>query len=584
MNTKSDSDDTESEDLSAPAAAAATGGQVDCEGIMHRPDRTATTTTLRSVLPGRAVAALALVASMLMALVGATPATSAPAPSLGDALTRVVVEARADLATVSRAVADQGGRVVEVLTPFPLVVAEVPADTVDALQQDTATGSVTLDTTLHVQSLAGAPAEAAAVAAAGRPARNADAGKGVGVVVVDTGIADHPDLGDRVIARYAPDGNDPDDLHGHGTFMAGLVAGDGEEVDGIAPAANLVSVKVADDEGTTSLSTLLEGLVIADMARDELDAPVVLLAMSGEKRDVPDPVMVVLEMLWARGSTVVVASGNEGALSSPGWDPFVITAGALDTGAHPGRGDDSVPDWSGRGVVDGFGDGWAKPDVVAPGVSVVSLQVDGSTIDEEYPDGEVGDDYFRGTGTSMAAATTAGAAAAILAVNPDLTPDQVKGVLRDTARSVPHADDIADGHGAIDLTRALAAARRGHTYDGNPHVGPLPTPAPDGTPLPDDEFDPDGWSWDGWSWDGWSWDGWSWDGWSWDGSQWTGWSWDGWSWDGWSWDGWSWDGWSWDGWSRLGRLVVERRHLGRRTGMMHVREHRPGGVPRDRSR
>ena len=201
---------------------------------------------------------------------------------------------------------------VEVLTPFPLVVAEVPADTVDALQQDTATGSVTPDTTLHVQSLAGAPAEAAAVAAAGRPARNADAGKGVGVVVVDTGIADHPDLGDRVIARYAPDGNDPDDLHGHGTFMAGLVAGDGEEVDGIAPAANLVSVKVADDEGTTSLSTLLEGLVIADMARDELDAPVVLLAMSGERRDVPDPVMVVLEMLWARGSTVVVASGNRG--------------------------------------------------------------------------------------------------------------------------------------------------------------------------------------------------------------------------------------------------------------------------------
>ena len=154
------------------------------------------------------------------------------------------------------------------------------------------------------------------------------------------------------------------------------------------------------------------------MARDELDAPVVLLAMSGERRDVPDPVMVVLEMLWARGSTVVVASGNQGELSSPGWDPFVITAGALDPGAQPGRGDDSVPDWSGRGVVDGFGDGWAKPDVVAPGVSVVSLRADGSTIDQENPDAEVGDDYFRGTGTSMAAATTAGAAAAVLADDP----------------------------------------------------------------------------------------------------------------------------------------------------------------------
>ena len=232
MNTKRNIDDTESEDLSTHGGRRP-GWRINCEGAMHTPGTYRRDTATRPGLSGRAVAALALVASMLVALVGATPA--APAPALGDTLTRVVVEARADLGAVSHAVAEQRGRVLEVLSPFPLVVAEVPAAEVDDLEADPATGSVTPDTTLHVQSLAGAPAGAAAVASAGRPATDSDAGKGVGVVVVDTGIADHPDLAGRVIARFAPEGSVPDDLHGHGTFMAGLVAGDGEDVDGIAP-------------------------------------------------------------------------------------------------------------------------------------------------------------------------------------------------------------------------------------------------------------------------------------------------------------------------------------------------------------
>ncbi len=151
MNTKSDTDDTESEDLSAHGGRRA-GGRVDCEGAMHRPDET-TTAIARPRLPGRAVAAVAMVASLLTALVGTGPA--APAPALGDTLTRVVVEARADLGAVSHAVAEQGGRVLEVLTPFPLVVAEVPADEVDDLEADAATGTVTPDMPMRVQSAQG---------------------------------------------------------------------------------------------------------------------------------------------------------------------------------------------------------------------------------------------------------------------------------------------------------------------------------------------------------------------------------------------------------------------------------------------
>ena len=272
----------------------------------------ATTTAFRGRPSTRATAAIAALLALLASSLGTTGPSAAA--TLDDLATRVVVEARADLGAVASAVAEHGGEVVEVLAPFGMVVADVPAGAVDDLEDEAATGTVTEDTPLQVQSAEGVEHAVRATVAAPTAA---DAGAGVGVVVVDTGVADHPDLGDRVVARYTfARGHERRalDPHGHGTFLAGLVAGSGDASDGryagVAPGAHLVSVRVADADGTTSLSRVLTGLAAADLARDRHDAPVVLLALSGPTGDVPDPVMIVLEMLWSRGSTVVVPAGN----------------------------------------------------------------------------------------------------------------------------------------------------------------------------------------------------------------------------------------------------------------------------------
>src|SRR5690606_16939662 len=158
------------------------------------------------------------------------------------ALTRVVVQARADLGAVAGAIAEHGGQVVEVLAPFRMVVADVPTGAVGAIQAEEATGAVSPDVPMRVQSADG---EVAAELAADTSrdtidAPGGDAGTGVGVVVVDTGIADHPDLAGRVAARYTLAPGQDADAHGHGTFMAGLVAAGGTHP-GVAPGAHLVS-------------------------------------------------------------------------------------------------------------------------------------------------------------------------------------------------------------------------------------------------------------------------------------------------------------------------------------------------------
>lgn len=521
---------------------------------MHEPRSSTVTAARTPALTGRARVALALLAAMIVGLTGGAAPSGAAADPLADTASRVIVEARADLGRVANAVAEQGGRILEVLAPFGLVVAEVPATSVDALEADPATGSVTADTPMRVQSTETLDESIDAThTAVNGPS---DAGEGVGVVIVDTGIAEHDDLDGRVVERYdlAPGG--ADDAHGHGTFMAGLVAG---ETTGIAPAADLVSVRVADADGSTTLARVLHGLAVADAAREVHDAPVVLLALSGEAGDAPDPLMMVLEMLWARGSTVVVAAGNDDEVGSPGVDPYLLTVGALDG--------EAIADFS------AYGERWghSKPDLVAPGTSVVSLLADGSAIGVDNPDSVIEDEYILGSGTSMAAALVAGAAAAVIADHSDaepLTPDDVKGRLMGTADASGLTDTTGAGAGVLDVDAAL-------TTDGTPaansELADLPEPrgnlhssrsavAPGRLKRTAEGLTPAGWSWAGWSWAGWSWAGWSWAGgaetewagWSWAGQQWAGWSWAGEDWAGWSWAGDEWAGWSWAGWSWAG--------------------------------
>ena len=301
-------------------------------------------------------------------------------------------------------------------------------------------------------------------------------GRGVTIAVVDTGVAAHPDLAGRVehvdvtqdLTSTSLDG------YGHGTFVAGAAAGDGRtsggRYAGVAPGARILDVRVAGDDGGTDLVTVLRGLQVAR----ERGVDVLNLSLSSGS-PLPyqvDPLTVALDRLWAEGVVVVVPSGNEGgdgrgSITSPGVDPVLLTVGALDERATESRDDDAVADFSGRGPAP---QGVAKPDLVAPGQSLVSLRAPGSAVDRAHPEAVVEGDYFRGSGTSFSTAVVAGAAAALLQERPGLSPDQVKALVTRTAygtgRTQARAlrDVTAAGAGGLDVAAALAA-RTPHVRD-----------------------------------------------------------------------------------------------------------------------
>lgn len=281
-------------------------------------------------------------------------------------------------------------------------------------------------------------------------------GSGVTVAVVDTGVAEVPSLAGAVTHLNVT--SDPvGDGYGHGTFMAGLIAGRGE-FPGVAPGAHILDVKVADAQGNTSLSFVLAGLqAIADNGT----AKVVNISLSSGSPLPPqfDPLTVGLNRLWRSGVTVVTSAGNDGpekgTVTSPGSDPLLLTVGSVDEQGTASRRDDTVADFSARG--------WRKkdnkPEIVAPGVSLISARVPNSVVDVQNPSAVVGTEYFRGSGTSMSTAVASGAVADVLAVNPALSPDSVKQLLQDTTyknRNLKRADGA--GSGALDLGAALAAA------------------------------------------------------------------------------------------------------------------------------
>src|SRR6266513_1006328 len=207
-----------------------------------------------------------------------------------------------------------------------------------------------------------------------------------------------------------------------------------------------------------------------------------------------DPMSAAVEIAWRRGLVVVAASGNGGpqrdTVVTPGIDPYVITVGATDDRGTLGRGDDMLAWFSAWGSADSN----AKPDLVAPGRRIVSLRVPGSALDTLFPDRVVvaqnGSTYFRLTGTSMATAVVSGAAALLLAGRPNLTPDQVKGLLVGTTQ--PYGawsgqvlpDPIADGSGLLNAYAATIAvpcnAAPNPVLPGGFLIGPLfsPTPVP----------------------------------------------------------------------------------------------------------
>jgi serine protease AprX len=289
-------------------------------------------------------------------------------------------------------------------------------------------------------------------------------GRGVDVALVDSGVVPVAGLAQQGRVVYGPDfsaeRSDPDlrnlDTFGHGTHLGGLIAGRDPVTGftGVAPAARLVSLKIAGADGETNLARVLAAL---DWIRRNHDAPgynirVVNLSLGVQAYDYrSDALAWAVEQLWNQGIVVVAAAGNKGVfartLDMPADDPFVIAAGASDMRKTPDPVDDRVADFSSRGR-------WRAPDFVAPGTSVVSLRVPGSTLDLEFGSARVGTSFFTGSGTSQAAAVTSGVVARLLSAKPWLNPDQVKATLAQSAVDLPDPRS-ADGAGRIDLRRAL---------------------------------------------------------------------------------------------------------------------------------
>lgn len=322
------------------------------------------------------------------------------------------------------AVRAAGGRVVAALPLVDGVAAELPYGTVLGPQWTVAPSrALTVASTPTPATGATGPVRAAL----GLPADGTE-GAGVTVAVVDTGVADVPDLAGRVTDRVDFSGTGAGDGFGHGTFMAGLIAGSGAasggRYRGVAPGASLVDVKVADAAGQTDLVTVLRGLEwVADHAKD-VDVVNLSLSSSSPLPYQLDPLTQALEALWRKGITVVVPAGNDGpgagTITSPGIDPVLLTAGGLNASGT------AAASWSAQGPT---WQGDAKPDLLAPGTSLVSLRSPGSAVDTENPSARVGDGYFVGSGTSMATAVTSAVVADALAVSKKLTPGAVKDLL-----------------------------------------------------------------------------------------------------------------------------------------------------------
>ena len=374
-------------------------------------------------------------------------------------------------------------------------------------------------------------------------------GRGVTVAVVDTGINRVADLAGRVVGGVdlSGEGNPFKDSYGHGTFVSGLIAGNGASSGGAyvgeAPGASLVSVKVAGSTGVSDLATVIAGIQWAVTNQKALNIGVLNISLGTPPltSTVNNPLDRAVETAWRSGIVVVTSAGNtgpfNGTITSPGDSPLVVTVGAIDDNGTAVATDDTMPAFSAAGPT--FVDGWFKPDLVASGRSVVSLRVPGSTIDLANPAARVGESNFVGSGTSFSAAITSGAAAQLLQVDPSANPDKIKGRLLAGTAPGPVGSPLVDGFGSLNVARS--ATLKVQLNQKAPTVA-----TPPGTSV---SLYVTGASsaWNGSSWNGSSWNGSSWNGSSWNGSAWTGSSWNGSSWNGSAWNGSAWNGSSWNG-------------------------------------
>jgi serine protease AprX len=301
-------------------------------------------------------------------------------------------------------------------------------------------------------------------------------GTGVTVAVIDSGIKPHTDLqGTRIKAfvDFVNGRTTAYDDYGHGTHVAGLIAGNGSasrgRFTGVAPGASIVALKVLDGSGAGKTSDVLAALewVLTNHLTYKIRIVNLSLGHPIYESAATDPLVQLVEALTKKGIVVVVSAGNMGrntlgqtvygSITSPANAPGAITVGAVDTRLTLGRGDDGIAAFSSRGPT--RFDRFIKPDVLAPGYQMASLASGGGLLDLRYPLLRISGGYFRLNGTSQAAPVVAGAAALMLQANPSLSSHTVKGILQYTSQRVKDLDVMTQGAGQINVPGAVRFAQ-----------------------------------------------------------------------------------------------------------------------------
>ncbi|MGA9348455.1 MAG: S8 family peptidase [Anaerolineae bacterium] len=389
-------------------------------------------------------------------------------------------------------------------------------------------------------------------------------GAGVTVAVLDSGVAPANDLTQptsRLLASvdFVSGETGHRDPGGHGTHVAGIIAGNGYDSDGalkgVAPDANIVSVRVINQHGKATASSIIRGIQWVVENRDTYNIRIMNLSLGGTpstsyKNDI---LAAAVEMAWKAGIVVVTAAGNHGpgsgSISTPGHDPFNIAVGAIDDKGTPDPSDDDVPYFSARGPTLA---GDHKPDILAPGRKIISLYALNSYLDGALPGrlmlSGLGRPYFRLTGTSMAAPVVSGVVALLLQKKPNLKPDQVKYILTKTAHNFSGSRDTV-GAGVVDAYAALTSDKMGVA---NTRIRPSDSLARQmydlmyGQPLRWKDPHYMGIDWDNLAWDNLAWDNLAWDNLAWDNLAWDNLAWDNLAWDNLTWDNLTWDAGEWD--------------------------------------
>jgi serine protease AprX len=335
-------------------------------------------------------------------------------------------------------------------------------------------------------------------------------GTGIAIAVVDSGVHSVDDLKDaqghnRILFNYDSLGGGADDQYGHGTHVAGIIGGSGKDsvcsncdvtIRGIAPNVSIINFHALGQQGQGTDSSVINAINKAIQLKSQYNIRVMNLSLGRPVYETYalDPLCQAVEAAWKAGIVVVVAAGNDGranysvlngygTITAPGNDPYVITVGAMNTKGTPDRSDDVMASYSSKGpsAIDHV----VKPDLVAPGNRVVSLQT-GGYLQKNYPgnrpavsyyqtgtSGSVSGKYFILSGTSMATAVVSGGAALLIQKNPTFTPAQVKALLMKTAyKSLPQYSTVTDagvtytiqydaftvGAGYLDLQAAISSA------------------------------------------------------------------------------------------------------------------------------